>query len=58
MDKARLKHEIERLTEQLERMKAATPAHESGGFHSMAVLRLEDELDEKKKALRDDGRGA
>jgi len=32
---------------QIAEMKAAMPAHESSGAHTMKLLNLEDELDEK-----------
>lgn len=57
MDQAGIKREIEELTKRLEQMKSATPAHESSGSHTMEILRLEDELDDKRKALREDRHG-
>ena len=53
-----LNQEIEELERKLENMKATMPAHESSGSHAMTILELEDELDEKRKALQDDRRGS
>jgi len=57
MGQEQLKQEIEELERKLEDMKATMPAHESSGAHAMEVLALEDELDEKAKALHNNSRG-
>jgi len=57
MGREQLEEEVEKLERKLEDMKATMPAHESSGSHAMRLLELEDELDEKRKALQDDSRG-
>jgi len=58
MGQKQLKQEIEELERRLNDMKATMPAHESSGSHAMEVLDIEDELDEKAKALHNNWRGS
>ncbi len=52
MDAARLEEEMRALEKRIGEMKATMPAHESTGAHTMKLLNLEDELDEKRRALQ------
>ena len=56
MGQEKLEREIDELEKELDKMKAAMPAHESSGLHAMRIVELEDELDERKKALQDERR--
>ncbi len=48
---AELEAEIRKLERQLEELRAAKPAHDTTGAHDRQLLLLEDELDDKRKAL-------
>lgn len=51
MDQELLKQEIEELERRLEETKAAKPAHDTTGSHTMRLLEIEDELADKRKHL-------
>lgn len=51
MNKARIEQEIALLEERLAEAKAAKPAHDITGAHQATLLKIEDELAEKREAL-------
>ena len=56
--RARVEDEIQELEKRIEELRASRPAHDTTGVHSMELLVLEDELDDRRKALareREDG---
>ncbi len=52
MDTKALQEEIRVLESKIEEMKASKPSHDFTGAYGMRFLELEEELDAKKKALR------
>jgi hypothetical protein len=51
MDTTTLKDEIRELERRIEELTASKPAHDTTGAHDMELLRLQDELDDKRDAL-------
>jgi len=51
MAQASLDDEIRELERRIEELRAAKPAHDTIGAHDMQLLQLEDELDDRRKAL-------
>lgn len=49
--KAQVEQEIASLEERLAKTKASKPAHDTTGAYQATVLEIEDELDEKRRAL-------
>lgn len=60
MKKAQLEQEIALLESRLAEAKASKPAHDTTGAHQATLLKIEDELAEKRLALAalDTGDGA
>jgi len=55
--RATAEDEIRKLEKRIEELRASRPAHDTTGAHGMELLLLEDELDDRRKALareRDD----
>jgi hypothetical protein len=50
-----IEEEIAALEDRLARAKSAKPAHDLTGAHQAALLEIEDELAEKRKALAELG---
>jgi len=48
---ADIEREVRELERQIDELRASRPAHDTTGAHDMQLLQLEDELDDKRKAL-------
>ena len=48
---ATMEDEIRELERRIAELRASRPAHDTTGAHDMRLLQLEDELDDKRKAL-------
>jgi len=53
MDRKATEEEISVLEEKIEKLRASKPAHDVTGAYDMELLELEDELQAKKKRLRE-----
>ena len=51
MGKAQLEDEIKELEKHLEKLKESKPVHDTTGAYAQKVLELQDDIDDKRKAL-------
>ena len=53
MDRKAIEEEISTLEDKIEKLRVSKPAHDFTGTYKMELLELEDELQAKKKRIRD-----